>query len=576
VAGSLPGIGGCESLPWLPVSATRSQQLEAGVPAEPAASARVAATVLSIGCVGAVVLGAALRFVARTPLWLDEALSVHVAALPVGLIGDALSRDGHPPLYYLLLHGWMELFGEGDRAVRALSGVFGLAQLVVTVPLVRRLTGRIGFDQVETRRAVMVSLAVTAVTPYVVRYSTETRMYSLVMMLVTGGWWLTLRLADQPGWGRAVPVAVCAGCLLWTQYWSMYLLAAVGIGALWFAIRHRRRGAQWLLGALVAGGISFVPWLPTLLDQLASTGTPWSAPARPTVTASIALVDLGGFSADAAAFGFVLAVAAVLGVVGHRGESGALELTWGRERGLHLDAAVAATTVGLGAAATFVGRSGFASRYTAVVVPFVLVFAGVGLARLRRWAPVSGLVLVGVLAVPGLLYNARTDRTQAGDIAAAVVADRTSLGVPAGATAIVVCPDQLGPAVVRALGQLDAPIVVATNPILVEPYDAVDAASAARSANVVSYPAAAGAALVDWRDYEERNRAASPTLVLENVASSPVVYVVSRGGYRTLEGKCEALLAALGGLRPAVSLVTARAGVFEPMDVTRFGPVGEP
>ncbi|MDQ6911086.1 MAG: hypothetical protein M3Z84_09955, partial [Actinomycetota bacterium] len=51
------------------------------------------------------VLALALRFVALSHLWLDEALSVNIASLPLGDIPGALRHDGAPPLYYLLLHG---------------------------------------------------------------------------------------------------------------------------------------------------------------------------------------------------------------------------------------------------------------------------------------------------------------------------------------------------------------------------------------------------------------------------------------------------------------------------------------
>ena len=39
--------------------------------------------------------------------------------------------DGSPPLYYLLLHGWMGLVGEGEAATRALSLIFALIAVPV-------------------------------------------------------------------------------------------------------------------------------------------------------------------------------------------------------------------------------------------------------------------------------------------------------------------------------------------------------------------------------------------------------------------------------------------------------------
>ncbi|MEL7209416.1 MAG: glycosyltransferase family 39 protein, partial [Actinomycetota bacterium] len=115
-----------------------------------------------------VALGVIGRFAASTPLWLDEALSVNIAALPVGDIAEALRHDGHPPLYYFLLHGWIELFGTGDTAVRALSGVLSVLTLPVAFVVGRRRGGElVGW----------LTVLVLAASPYALRYATETRMY---------------------------------------------------------------------------------------------------------------------------------------------------------------------------------------------------------------------------------------------------------------------------------------------------------------------------------------------------------------------------------------------------------------
>ena len=55
--------------------------------------------------------GIVFRFATRTDLWLDEALSVNIARLPFGDIQDWLRHDGAPPLYYVILHAWTDVFG---------------------------------------------------------------------------------------------------------------------------------------------------------------------------------------------------------------------------------------------------------------------------------------------------------------------------------------------------------------------------------------------------------------------------------------------------------------------------------
>src|SRR5215204_1243390 len=224
---------------------------------------------------GVVVVGVALRFVTTSALWLDEALSVNIAKLPVGDLLDALRHDGHPPLYYLLLHGWMQVFGEGDVAVRALSGIIGVATLPLAYVAGRRLAGVAGGRW---------ALVVVALSPYSVRYATETRMYSLVMLLTLVGYLVLTDALHTPTAGRLAALTLVSGTLLLTHYWSFYLVAAVGLMLVvrWWRVPGERPTTVRLIVAVAAGGLLFLPWLGGFLYQGAHTGTPWGAPYRPT------------------------------------------------------------------------------------------------------------------------------------------------------------------------------------------------------------------------------------------------------------------------------------------------------
>ena len=101
-----------------------------------------ASTVLFVLAVAAVLGAIALRFFTTSDLWFDEALSVNIAKLPLDRIPEALRHDGHPPLYYFLLHPWLSIFGTGDFASRAFSGIFGVAALPLAWFAGKRLGGR--------------------------------------------------------------------------------------------------------------------------------------------------------------------------------------------------------------------------------------------------------------------------------------------------------------------------------------------------------------------------------------------------------------------------------------------------
>ena len=61
-----------------------------------------------------------------TGYWIDEGIAVGIASHDFLDIPRILGQDGNPPLYYLLLHGWMQVFGTGEAATRALSLLFAL------------------------------------------------------------------------------------------------------------------------------------------------------------------------------------------------------------------------------------------------------------------------------------------------------------------------------------------------------------------------------------------------------------------------------------------------------------------
>jgi mannosyltransferase len=63
-------------------------------------------------------------------LWRDEVFSIFVASQPVISFFTKLSFE--PPLYYLLLHFWIKIFGISEIATRSLSFIgFALATIVV-------------------------------------------------------------------------------------------------------------------------------------------------------------------------------------------------------------------------------------------------------------------------------------------------------------------------------------------------------------------------------------------------------------------------------------------------------------
>jgi len=491
---------------------------------------------------GAVLAGVFLRFVTRSPLWLDESLSVNIARLPVSQIPDALRHDGHPPLYYVLLHGWMSLFGYGNVAVRAFSGLWSLA----VFPLLFLAARRAGGTRVAT-----FAIALYALSPYGVRYGTETRMYSMVMVLALGTWLLVDDALRRPVLWRLAAVAGLVGALLWTHYWAMWFLLCSGLALLVRAFRSHRAGNRprtvtclKVAGAIVGGGVLFLPWVPALIYQGVHTGTPWAKPIRPTLMTTNTLADLGGGSqAEAIILGWVVAGLAVLGLFGRALDRHHIELDLRTRPAARPFAVLIVGTLLVACGVGYATGATYATRYAAVFVPFLFVLAGLGMAQIRS-RPMVVVLLAGLLAFGawGSVKNAWTDRTDARRSAQAIT-ERAKPG-----DLVVYCPDQLGPSTSRLLR--------------------------VEGVSQVTYPAFKRPERVDWVDYIKRLDRTRPgafvSEVLRRVGEHRVFYVFNTG-YTTHRQSCDRIFRALARQRPP-KRVSRPTGAFEPSTVTEFAP----
>lgn len=128
-----------------------------------------------------------------------------------------IKEDTHPPLYFIIMHIWMKVFGDSAWRVRIFSVLFGLICIL--------LAYKVGLYLFNEKAALFSALFVS-ISPFAVRYSQEARAYSFITAIGLASWLVILRFGRRR---RIFDLALlgllnCAG--IFTHYFYIFLSCA--------------------------------------------------------------------------------------------------------------------------------------------------------------------------------------------------------------------------------------------------------------------------------------------------------------------------------------------------------------
>ncbi len=210
-------------------------------------------------------------------LWRDEVDAIRFATRDLPALLETFRQPGeNGPLFYLLLRPWLAVSGQGEFALRYPAVLLGTLAVLLTYRVARQLfrffDGRLGItnesDRGAARQATTAWLASlwVALSPYLIWYSQEGKMYALVVVLALGSLAALLwALAPGARWpaGRWLTYIVLTSLGFYTH---VLLVLMLPVHALlffmgWPATRHH------LGGALVSLASFTLPYLPLVWWQ---------------------------------------------------------------------------------------------------------------------------------------------------------------------------------------------------------------------------------------------------------------------------------------------------------------------
>ncbi len=339
--------------------------------------------------------------------WIDEGITIGISSHHVARIPALLHEDGSPPLFYVVLHFWIRAFGTSEIATHFLPLLLSLLCVPAGYWAGRELFGR---------RAGLAAAALMATNPFLNWYSTETRMYSMVVLFSIVGLTLAWRAFRDRNLRAALGSVVAFAALLYTHNWGLYLTAATGLtlfGVAWY--RGDRTLAWWVAGCQAVVFVLWLPWLPAFLYEAGNTAAPWAV--RP---------NLGDFFADpSTALGGTIGILVVPLLV--------LGAAWSRRAAPARAMSAAGPLAAIAMLTTLAGFLGaqlepsWTVRYLAVIVgPFLLAAAGaLAASRPGWWVAMGASVLLVGWALIGLVLpnpNARYAKDNMAAVARAAAA----------------------------------------------------------------------------------------------------------------------------------------------------------
>lgn len=125
--------------------------------------------------------------IGKFSIWFDEAFGTFLIKFNFFDIAKYTAYDVHPPLYYWLLKIW-SFIGKDEITLRLMSVFFGVIALTFGYLLVKKLFNK---------KIALFSLMFAVISPTLIRYSQEARMYTLILAIVFAATYVLVKALES-------------------------------------------------------------------------------------------------------------------------------------------------------------------------------------------------------------------------------------------------------------------------------------------------------------------------------------------------------------------------------------------
>jgi mannosyltransferase len=185
----------------------------------------------------------------RSSIWHDEGYTMWLLRYNFAEIVARTARDVHPPFYYLVSKVWVSILGNSVFSIRFLSLLFSIGIIYFAYRIVEILFNK---------RAAFWTGIFIGLSPFMIRFGQEARMYGVVAFFTTLATYLLVKYIKEKKNLYIVFYALSMICAMYTQYYSFFVI-----------ISH------WLIMALYTKGLFNTNWLKLLREKVGVFDFKW-------------------------------------------------------------------------------------------------------------------------------------------------------------------------------------------------------------------------------------------------------------------------------------------------------------
>ncbi len=204
-----------------------------------------------------ILIGSSLRIydIGKESLWFDEPHTIYSATEPTikEIISTVNVREFfNPPLYYIVLHNWIELFGDSVTTIRLFSALFSILSIILIYAV-----GKEWFN----KKVGLLSSFIFSISILEILYAQEARSYAFFSFTVLLSAYFFIKIIKNNT--HHIPYILSSIAMLYSLPFGFIVLFIQNYILFFF---HPKKTKNWIRSQL-ALFVLFIPEIPTFLKM---------------------------------------------------------------------------------------------------------------------------------------------------------------------------------------------------------------------------------------------------------------------------------------------------------------------